>query len=180
MRRTSDGYIIGVSFKSAFIILSPGAFMLLVVIALLIEMRPRGNPAIFFGSLGVVLAVLLIFEGYLIASLIRRRYLLITGTTGVTYYPVGSEPFTVPWSEVGAMYVTEGWVGHTRMRKLTLGLRPSPAGNPDEVDRIDLPESRLPSSAMKCLRKLAERHREQIALNAIAIYDEPQIKFGSF
>jgi hypothetical protein len=138
------------------------------------------NPVLFFGSLGCVTAVLVILEAIILASFIRRPTLLATDMKGVTFYPVRAAPFSVPWSEVATMSVTEAWVARTRMRSLALMLRPSPASNPDEIDRINLPEHQLPRSALKCLRTLSDGHREQIALNNIVVFDEPQIRLGVF
>lgn len=181
MRETPDGYIIGRSFWRWITAPFPGALIIVVLVDLLLGFGPAHPGGLFDVGLALAIAFFALGEVIIIMGFIRRPVLLVTSDAGLLYYPVRSDPITIPWARIASLYVREHWIGQrTILRSLVFGLRPMPADDPDALDHISLPAQQLPLSADRCLRLLAERHREQLALNNIAVFDEPQVEMGKF
>lgn len=178
MRATRDGYSIGRAPWRWATALAPGALIIALLVGLLLGFGPAHPAGLFDVGLALAIAFFALGEYIIVAGFIRRPVLLATSDAGLVYYPVRSEPLAIPWSRVAAIYVRERWVAQRVMRSLVFALRPMPGDDPDAPDHISLPAHQLPLSAGRCLRLLVERHREQIALNNIAVLEQPQVEMG--
>lgn len=179
MRATSDGYSIGRSYWRAAISLAPGALFIALLIGLLLGFGPVQHTPLFDVGVALAIAFFALGEVIIVVGFVQRPVLLTTSAAGILYYPMRDAPFFVPWAQIATIGVYERLVGSSVMRSLTLTLRPAPgASGLDAPDRISLPAHQLPTSAARCLRLLAERHREQIALNYIVVFAEPQMSLA--
>ncbi|HEU5345723.1 MAG TPA: hypothetical protein VFU60_15355 [Ktedonobacterales bacterium] len=181
MRATDQGYIIGRALWRWVAALAPGALIIALLVGLLLGFGPAHPAGLFDVGLALAIAFFALGEFIIITGFIRRPVLLATSDAGLLYYPVRSDPMAIPWARVAAIFVRERLVGQTMMRSLVFALRPLPGEDPNDpeaLDHVSLPAHQLPLSAGRCLRLLAERHREQIALNNIAVFEQPQVEMG--
>lgn len=176
MRATRDGYAIGRTPWRVASALVPGVVLIILLVGLLLGFGQVRRTPLFDVGVGLAIAFCVLVEWIILAAFIRRPVLLVTSDAGVLWYPPRAEPWFVPWTQIATLGVHERLVAGNGMRSLVLTLRPAlGADDPGAPDRISLPAQQLPASPARCVRLLAERHREQIALNNILVFAEPQM-----